>query len=104
MVKGLNQTKNTIMISIIRWALALVFGMLITSGVTAQDLKGTATYQTKTTIDISRFNRGGEQMSEQRKKQIMERMKSFLEKEFTLTFTKEESFYKEELTNSRLKF
>lgn len=62
----------------------------------AQDVKGIATYQTKTTVDMSRFSRDGEQMSEQRKKQIMERMKNFLEKEFTLTFTKNESFYKEE--------
>jgi len=35
-------------------------------------------------------------MTEQRKKQIMERMKNFLEKEYTLTFNKNESFYKEE--------
>ncbi len=62
----------------------------------AQEIKGVATYQTKTTIDMSRFSRDGQQMSEQRKKQIMERMKNFLEKEFTLTFTKTESFYKEE--------
>ncbi|RMB56663.1 GLPGLI family protein [Dokdonia sinensis] len=62
----------------------------------AQKIEGVATYQTKTTLDMSRFNRGGEQMTEQRKKQIAERMKNFLEKEFTLTFNKEESFYKEE--------
>lgn len=62
----------------------------------AQNVEGVATYQTKTTIDMSRFTRDGQQMSEQRKKQIMERMKNFLEKEFTLTFTKSESFYKEE--------
>ncbi|GGG34616.1 GLPGLI family protein [Dokdonia pacifica] len=62
----------------------------------AQNVEGVATYQTKTTIDMSRFTRDGQQMSEQRKKQIMERMKNFLEKEFTLTFTNNESFYKEE--------
>ncbi|WP_299767321.1 GLPGLI family protein [uncultured Dokdonia sp.] len=62
----------------------------------AQNVQGVATYQTKTTIDMSRFTRDGQQMSEQRKKQIMERMKNFLEKEFTLTFTNTESFYKEE--------
>lgn len=66
------------------------------ASVSSQEISGVLTYQTKTTIDISRFNRGGEQMSEQRKKQIMERMRSFLEKEYTLTFTKDESFYKEE--------
>lgn len=62
----------------------------------AQKVQGVATYKTKTTMDMSRFNRGGQQMTEQRKKQIMERMKNFLEKEYTLSFTNEESFYKEE--------
>ena len=61
----------------------------------AQKIEGVATYQSKTTIDLSRFG-GGQEMSPQRKKQIMERMKNFLEKEFTLSFTKDESFYKEE--------
>lgn len=84
------------MTKLIKWVLALVFGGLLLPTGQAQELSGVVTYQTKTTIDISRFNRGGEQMSEQRKKQIMERMKNFLEKEFTLTFTKNESFYKEE--------
>lgn len=69
---------------------------LITGPMYAQKIHGVATYQTKTTIDLSRFNRGGQQMTEQRKKQIMERMKNFLEKEYTLTFNNEESFYKEE--------
>lgn len=35
-------------------------------------------------------------MSEERKKQIMQRMKSMLEKTFVLSFTREESIYKEE--------
>lgn len=84
------------MTKLIKWVIALVFGGLLLPKGQAQELSGVITYQTKTTIDISRFNRGGEQMSEQRKKQIMERMKNFLEKEYTLTFTKNESFYKEE--------
>ena len=69
---------------------------LITLPLSAQKIEGVVTYKTKTTVDISRFNRGGEQMTEQRKKQIMERMKNFLEKEYTLSFNKDESFYKEE--------
>lgn len=69
---------------------------LVALPIYAQKIQGVATYQTKTTIDLSRFNRGGQQMTEQRKKQIMERMKNFLEKEYTLTFNNEESFYKEE--------
>lgn len=69
---------------------------LFTLTANSQNVQGVATYQTKTTIDMSRFTRDGQQMSEQRKKQIMERMKNFLEKEFTLSFTNNESFYKEE--------
>jgi GLPGLI family protein len=84
------------MTRLIKCFFALVFAGLTITTVQGQELKGMATYQTKTTIDISRFNRGGEQMTEQRKKQIMDRMKNFLEKEYTLTFTKNESFYKEE--------
>ena len=60
----------------------------------AQDFQGKAVYQTKTTMDMG--NWGGRELSEQQKKQIMERMKSFLEKTFVLTFNKTESIYKEE--------
>ncbi len=84
------------MTKLTKWIFVLVFGALTSISTQGQELKGVITYKTKTTIDISRFNRGGEQMSEQRKKQIMERMRNFLEKEYTLTFTKNESFYKEE--------
>ena len=59
-----------------------------------KDFQGKAYYQTKTTMDLDGF--GGQQMSEQRKKQIMERMKSFLEKTYILTFTQTESTYKED--------
>ena len=59
-----------------------------------QDFQGKAYYQTKTTMDLDNWGRG--QMSEQQKKQIMERMKSFLEKQYTLTFTQSESIYKED--------
>ena len=60
----------------------------------AQDFQGKAYYQTKTTIDMDDF--GGRDMSPERKKQIQERMKSFLEKQYILTFNKEESIYKED--------
>lgn len=59
-----------------------------------QDFQGKAYYQTKTTMDLD--NWGGRQMSEQQKKQIMERMKSMLEKTYVLTFSQTESTYKEE--------
>lgn len=53
--------------------------------------QGKATYMSKSTMDMSRFGN----RSEQEKKQIMERMKNFLEKTYTLNFTKTESTYKE---------
>jgi GLPGLI family protein len=58
------------------------------------NFQGKAFYQSKTTVDMSNF--GGGQMSEERKKQIAERMKSMFEKTYTLTFNRSESVYKEE--------
>ncbi|UBZ09018.1 GLPGLI family protein [Leeuwenhoekiella palythoae] len=73
-------------------ALALA---LMTSAINAQQFDGgVATYQSKTSFDFENF--GGREMSEQMKKQFAERMKSRLEKTFTLTFTKDESIYEEE--------
>ncbi len=61
----------------------------------AQDsFQGVATYQSKTTMDLDGW--GGRKMSPERKKMIMERMKSMFEKTFILTFNKTESIYKEE--------
>lgn len=60
----------------------------------AQDFQGKAYYQTKTTMDMDQF--GGREMSPDQKKRIEERMKSFLEKVYILTFNKEESIYKED--------
>ena len=77
-------------------SIAILFVGLFAMTAYSQEIKGVVTYKTKTTIDISRFSRDGQQMTEQRKKQIMERMKNFIEKEYTLSFTKDESFYKEE--------
>ncbi len=80
------------MTSFVKWVFGIVFGSVLTFS-HAQEITGVATYQSKTSFDTSRF---GRELSEQRKKQIQERMRNFLEKEFTLSFTKEESFYKEE--------
>lgn len=55
--------------------------------------EGKATYMSKTTVDMSRFG----QVSEQQKKQWMARMKSFLEKTYTLSFTRSESSFKEDV-------
>ena len=68
--------------------------LIVTTPVFAQNFQGKAYYQSKTTIDMKNF--GGRKMSEDRKKQIAERMKSMFEKTYILTFNKAESVYKEE--------
>lgn len=75
----------------------LLTGLLLCLSITlfAQtSFQGKAVYQSKTTFDMDRFN--GRQMSEERKKHIKDRMKNMLEKTYVLSFTKEESVYKEE--------
>jgi GLPGLI family protein len=77
--------------------LKISFGVLllfVTTQISAQDFQGQAIYQTKTSMDMSGW--GGDQMSEQRKKQIADRMKSMLEKTYVLNFNRSESTYKEE--------
>ena len=59
-----------------------------------KDFQGKAYYQSKTSVDISNFDRPG--MSEDQKKRIADRMKSMFEKEYVLTFNQVESIYKEE--------
>ena len=59
-----------------------------------KSFQGKAYYESKTTMDMSGF--GGNDLSEERKKQIADRMKSMLEKTFILTFNQTESIYKEE--------
>ena len=61
--------------------------------VVAQDFQGTATYMSKSPVDM---NYGGRQMSEAQKKMIQERMKSMLEKTFVLNFNRTASTYEEE--------
>ena len=56
-----------------------------------KDFQGKATYMSKRTMDMARFDK----MPEQRKKQIMARMKNFLEKTYTLSFNKTASSFKE---------
>lgn len=75
--------------------IAILLTVLFASfNVLAQDFQGKAYYQSKTTMDMGEW--GGRDMSQEQKKQMEERMKSFLEKEYTLTFTRAESIYKEE--------
>ncbi|HUH29622.1 GLPGLI family protein [Gelidibacter sp.] len=70
------------------------FIFLISGALMAQDFQGKAYYQSKTSMDMSNF--GGQQMSEQQRKMMAERMKSMLEKTFILSFNRTESIYKEE--------
>ncbi|WP_452231596.1 GLPGLI family protein [Lacinutrix sp. MEBiC02595] len=76
--------------------LSILCFALVTSAYTfaQQDFQGKAYYASKTTVDMDNFGRPD--MSPDRKKQMMERMKSFLEKTYILTFNKTESIYKEE--------
>ena len=69
---------------------------LISSVSFTQDFQGKAYYQTKTTLDMTQFGGGNRQISPEQMKRWEARMKSFLEKEFVLTFNREESIYKEE--------
>jgi GLPGLI family protein len=74
------------------------FLALVTITLFAQkDFQGKAIYMSKTTMDMSSFGgRGGGQMTEARKKEIVDRMKSVLEKTFILSFDKSSSIYKED--------
>jgi len=73
----------------------LVFALLFSVNLNAQDFQGKAYYFSKTTMDMSRFG-GGRQMSEQQKKQMTDRMRQWLERTYVLTFNKEESIYAED--------
>ncbi|MGK0387196.1 MAG: GLPGLI family protein [Patiriisocius sp.] len=77
-------------------AILFVFTLLFATNIQAQEFQGQAYYFSKTTMDMSRFNRGGGQMSEAQKKQMEARMKPWLEKTYILTFNKEESIFKED--------
>lgn len=60
----------------------------------AQNISGKAFYESKTTVKMDEIGRKG--MDENMKKMIAERMKSYLEKTYILTFNENESIYKEE--------
>lgn len=70
------------------------FILLFSGALVAQDFQGKAYYQSKTTMDMDNF--GGNQMSDQQKKMMAERMKNMLEKTYILSFNRTESIYKEE--------
>jgi len=72
----------------------IIILLFLTLNLQAQDFQGRATYQTKTSLDMSGWGNG--QMSEQQKKQIADRMKSMLEKTYQLIFECNESSFKED--------
>ena len=58
-----------------------------------QNFQGKAYYFSQSKMDLGNW---GSRMSEAQKKQMKSRLKNRLEKTFVLSFTKEESFFKEE--------
>jgi GLPGLI family protein len=74
--------------------LLIAIAFFFTLQVSAQNISGQAFYESKTTMDMDGF--GGREMSEDMKKMIAQRMKSYLEKTYILTFNTTESIYKEE--------
>jgi GLPGLI family protein len=71
----------------------LLFSITTSITYSQSNFQGKAIYMSKTSMDM---DFGGRQMSEDQKKQIAARMKSFLEKTFVLNFNQVESTYKEE--------
>ncbi|MDE3743723.1 GLPGLI family protein [Maribacter polysaccharolyticus] len=76
--------KNTVVV-----VLFMVFAMY---GGISQDFQGIATYESKTQVNMDFGNR---QIPEDRKKEILERMKRANEKTFELSFNATESIYEE---------
>ncbi|WP_394343944.1 GLPGLI family protein [Subsaximicrobium wynnwilliamsii] len=58
----------------------------------AKDFQGQATYISKSSLDLGDW---GARLSEEQKKQVKAQLKNRLEKTYTLTFNKTESFFKE---------
>ncbi|MBL4888194.1 MAG: GLPGLI family protein [Flavobacteriaceae bacterium] len=80
--------------NLIQKAFLVLMLLFLNETITAQNISGKAYYESKTTIDT---DFGGRQMSEQRRAQIKERMKSAFEKTYVLSFNKSQSLYKEEV-------
>ncbi|WP_397445298.1 GLPGLI family protein [Polaribacter sp. R77954] len=72
--------------------LTLVLMLATITTFAQKDFQGKATYMSKTTVDMSMF---GDKMTEQQKQERLARMKNFLEKTYTLSFTRSESSFKE---------
>lgn len=77
---------------IYKWFLSFIVVCTV-ANLQAQDFQGKATYQSKTQVD---FDFGNRNIPEDRKKQMMERIKKANEKTFVLNFNQTASLYKEE--------
>jgi len=75
-----------------KWFLSFVI-VCMSINLQAQEFQGRATYQSKTQVH---FDFGNRNIPEDRKKEIMERIKEANEKTFVLNFDKTASIYKEE--------
>lgn len=67
--------------------------LLLTINVNAQNISGTATYQTKTNIDLKMESK---EITPEMQQQIQSMLKKQFEKTYTLTFNATESVYQEE--------
>ena len=74
--------------------LSILITTLFTITSIAQNINGKAYYESKTTVKTSEIGR--KDMDENMRKMIAERMKSYLEKTYILTFNGDESVYIEE--------
>jgi len=74
--------------------LSTIIIALLTVSTFAQTISGKAYYESKTTVKTSEIGR--KDMDENMRKMIAERMKSYLEKTYILTFNGDESVYIEE--------
>ncbi|EAR00846.1 hypothetical protein FB2170_17216 [Maribacter sp. HTCC2170] len=86
-------SNNQIKITDMKLVLISLLFLLTLQSVISQDFQGKAVYESKTQVNM---DFGGRQIPEDRKKEIMERIKSASERSFTLIFNTAESIYKEE--------
>ena len=70
-----------------------LFALITVFTFAQNNFQGKAVYMSKTSLDMSRYDK----MPEQQKKQMMARFKNFLEKTYTLSFNKTESSFKEDV-------
>ncbi len=79
--------------SIITFSLLLFLNPKPNKSLSSDDFQGQAFYMSKSTLDLGSW---GARMSEEQKKQVKDRLKNRLEKTYTLTFNKTESYFTED--------